>query len=191
MSELSPNARRGATQRGKPKPKRPYSEDDKATALALLKANGNNCLLTSRQTGIPNETLRRWSNGEHISRDVPGKRDAKQEQLGDIFERITRKYLEHAEKSGTISKVRGRDAVIAACASADKMRLLREQPTSIRAADGEFGPPIRVIIVPAATDPGGRVYGPEEVKELCAGLGEPASSGSTDADVEALTKRSS
>jgi hypothetical protein len=42
--------------------KRRYTTDDKASALRQLAANNDNAALTSEQTGIPESTLRHWSN---------------------------------------------------------------------------------------------------------------------------------
>jgi hypothetical protein len=111
---------------------------------------------------------------------VLAKSQGKTADLDSLFEQIARKYGEHALKDSTVRKTKGRDAVIASCAAVDKMRLLREQPTSIRAADGESGLRIQVLVVPAATDPGGRVYSPAEVAELTASLDEADSDGSTE-----------
>jgi transcriptional regulator with XRE-family HTH domain len=41
-----------------------YSEDDKARALAALKANGGNVSRTAREMGIKEPTLRKWANGK-------------------------------------------------------------------------------------------------------------------------------
>jgi hypothetical protein len=99
---------------------------------------------------------------------VLAKSQGKTAELDSLFEQIARKYGEHALKDSTVRKTKGRDAVIASCAAVDKMRLLREQSTSIRSTEGNIGCPIQVIVVPAATDPGGRCYTPAELKELVA-----------------------
>jgi hypothetical protein len=159
------NERRRLAQLGKPKPKRPYTENDKATALSLLKANNNNLLATTRGTGIPYSTLRKWKNGAGISRDVAPKCGAKAEELGSIFERVGRMYLENAMRPATVRRTRGRDSVIAACAAIDKCRLLRGESTSIHQTAGG-APKISILVVPAATDLGGRVFTPAELREL-------------------------
>jgi transposase-like protein len=156
---------------GKPKPKRPYSEDDQATALAIVKSNNGNVKRTARECGIPTETLRRWVRGGGISRDVPAKSAAKQADLASIFERVSRLYLENAARPATVRKTRGKDSVIAACAAVDKVRLLRGESTSIHAQSGGGAAQISVLVVPAATDPNGRTYSPAEVAELSVGLG--------------------
>jgi DNA-binding Xre family transcriptional regulator len=41
-----------------------YSEDDKANALAALKANGGNVARTARELGMKEPTLRKWAKGK-------------------------------------------------------------------------------------------------------------------------------
>jgi|HubBroStandDraft_6_1064221.scaffolds.fasta_scaffold960045_2 hypothetical protein len=47
-----------------------YSDNDKVMALLTVKLNGGNTLLTSRQTGIPRSTIRRWVVHQGINRAV-------------------------------------------------------------------------------------------------------------------------
>jgi hypothetical protein len=47
-----------------------YSENDKVMALLMLRLNGGNKLLTSRQTGVPYSTLRRWEVHQGINQAV-------------------------------------------------------------------------------------------------------------------------
>lgn len=110
---------------------REYTEDDKATALATLQANNGNILRTANELGIPQSTLRKWRAGEGINRAVAPKCEHKKEELGDLFERVSRLYLDHAIADTTLRKVKGKDAVVAAAVAAEKMRLCREQSTSI------------------------------------------------------------
>ncbi|MGI8656384.1 MAG: transposase [Pyrinomonadaceae bacterium] len=111
--------------------KRQYSESDKATALALLAANAGNITRTARETGFPATTLRQWRDGEHINEEVTQKRDQKKEELADLFERVTRVYLDRALAPDTVSETKGKDAVIAAATATDKMQLLKGAPTAI------------------------------------------------------------
>jgi hypothetical protein len=86
-----------------------------------------------------------------------------------LFGRIAETYGEHALRPSTVRKTRGKDAVIAACAATDKLRLLRGESTSIHGSTGPAsGPVVSVLVVPAATDPGGRTYTPAELEELVA-----------------------
>lgn len=60
--------------------RRQYSDNDKATALAALDANGGNVSKTARQLGIPNTTLTEWRDGR-IHDDVTVLRKRKKEEL--------------------------------------------------------------------------------------------------------------
>ena len=110
--------------------KRQYTEDDKATALAMLQANGGNITRVARELHIPASTLRKWRAGEGVSQAVAAKCDQKKEELDGLYEQVARAYLGHA-LGAALKKTSGKDAVIAAATATDKMRLLREQPTSI------------------------------------------------------------
>jgi hypothetical protein len=52
--------------------KRMYSDEEKASALAALAANGGNALLTAQQTGVPRTTLRKWAGGSWMTRPQSG-----------------------------------------------------------------------------------------------------------------------
>ena len=67
------------------RPKRQYSDVDKATALLSLEANGGNVLRTARALNIPQQTLREWAASKHTSVDVPNIRDKKRPELIDLF----------------------------------------------------------------------------------------------------------
>lgn len=155
----------------------PYTESDKVAALSLLTSNGNNVLATSRMTGIPRMTLKLWADGGGINRAVTAKRQGKESELADLFEEAARLHLANMTKPGKVRKANARDSAVIAGISIDKMRLLREQPTSIRAGEGSSaGPTIQVFVVPSATDPGGRVYSPAELAELSERVALPSAS---------------
>ena len=44
--------------------KRSYSDEQKASALAALAANGGNARLTAAQVGVPRTTLLKWAAGK-------------------------------------------------------------------------------------------------------------------------------
>ena len=110
---------------------RQYTESDKATALAMLQANDGNILKTANELGIPQSTLRKWRDGEGINEAVAPKCELKKEALADLFERVSRTYLGHALSEPVLRNVKGKDAVVAAAVATEKMRLCREQSTSI------------------------------------------------------------
>lgn len=110
--------------------KRQYSDNDKATALAVLDANGGNVSKTARETKIPPSTITEWRDGR-IHEDVTEIREVKRSELSDLFEAIAYKYLTRASDDTAIKSTTGKDAIIAAATATDKMRLLRGLPTEI------------------------------------------------------------
>jgi len=114
---------------------RRYTEDDKATALAALQANGGNLKRTSRELGVPRATLTSWRDGTGINAKVSEKCHQKKEELAGLFEQACRVYLLHAVTPATVKKMRGKDAVMAAAIAADKKQLLDGKPTAINKKD--------------------------------------------------------
>jgi transposase-like protein len=76
------------------KGKRSYSEDEKASALALLVMNGGNIKKTAEDLKMPQSTLREWRDGEHVNEAVTKKRDIKKESLAEVFENLARVLAE-------------------------------------------------------------------------------------------------
>ena len=103
--------------------------------LLALEANAGNLTRTSRETGVPVTTLKHWRDGEGVTPDVPVLVAEKKEPLADVFERVARIYLDHAESDTVVAKTPGQASVIAAAAATDKSLLLRGQATSITAAE--------------------------------------------------------
>lgn len=112
-------------------PKRRYTPEDIATALALLEANDGNVFKTAKELGMPMSTLRLWREGKGVTPKILADTEDKKVDLADLFERVVRINLEHAIKTTTVRDMSGRDAVMAAAIATDKMRLLRNQPTNI------------------------------------------------------------
>lgn len=113
------------------KPKRSYSEADKATAIAMLESNGFNILKTSRETGIPPATITKWRDGKSINADVSQKYEEKAASLGELFEEVARLYLARAKNVDAVDETKGKDAVMAAAIATDKTQLLKGEATSI------------------------------------------------------------
>lgn len=61
--------------------RRRYSDEDRATALAALEANGGNVIRTARETGIPRGTLRSWAAG-----GSPPPAKVRREKKADLIE---------------------------------------------------------------------------------------------------------
>ncbi len=68
-----------------PTKRRRYSDNDKATALAMYDANGGNLYRTSRELKIPQSTLEEWVNGRGTSHDVPELRNEKRQELQEVL----------------------------------------------------------------------------------------------------------
>ena len=113
------------------KPKRRYSEDDKATTLAVLQSCNGNVTRTARETGIPAATISKWRDGKHINESVTEMCDIKKEELSDVFEHVARLYINRALSDEVIGETKGKDAIIGAATAVDKMLLLRGAPTAI------------------------------------------------------------
>lgn len=98
--------------------------------MAWYQANGNNLKRTARQWEIPVATLQHWVYNQHGINDGVRKRiPKKRKELHELFEAECRAALQSAEEIresapyGTL--------MMAAGLAAEKMRLLREQPTAI------------------------------------------------------------
>ena len=121
---------------------RQYSDEDKAAALALLKANDGNLSKTSRELDIPVGTINRWAKGSGYHPVVLQLQAGKEAGLSDLFELVVRRYLNQALTDEVIESTSGQSAVMTAAIATDKMRLLREQATSIAGkaepSDGEL-----------------------------------------------------
>lgn len=76
-----------------------YSESDKARVYVVLTANDGNVKRTSRETGVPENTVRRWRND--FKQDGPPPTDAVEEAAQDFVgdaERVRNLALARIEK---------------------------------------------------------------------------------------------
>jgi transposase-like protein len=104
-----------------------YSDEQRATALAALQANGGNLSRTSRDTGIPFSTIKRW-------RDEPDPRladlgDRKKVDLSEKLEEIAYKLADAVE--GKIPEANLQHVATSLGIAIDKLRLLRGEATDI------------------------------------------------------------
>lgn len=67
--------------------RRRYSDVDKATALAVLDANGGNMKKTATQIGIPLSTLKEWRDGR-VNDDVAELRNVKRDEISTRLKEI-------------------------------------------------------------------------------------------------------
>jgi hypothetical protein len=113
-------------------PKRQYSDTQKAEALAALDANGGKVKPTAAALSIPEKTLEEWSKNRGINPEVANIRAGKREDLADRLEELAHSLLDGA--AGKILDANLSNVSVSLGIAIDKMRLLREQPTSITAA---------------------------------------------------------
>lgn len=114
-----------------------YTEDQKASALAALQANDGNVKKTAKFLGIPEPTLRKWKNGQHLSTTVVQKYDVKKADLADLYEQVTRDILASISRED-IATANLSARMTGAGIATDKMQLLREKPTAIT---GQYADP--------------------------------------------------
>jgi len=112
--------------------KRSYSDEEKGNALAALAANGGNALLTSQQTGVPRTTLQKWADGA-VHPCVPEMGQQKRQELADRLEGLAHRLVDAIP--GKIADSDLKQLSVSLGIAVDKMRLLREQPTSIEGHD--------------------------------------------------------
>lgn len=114
------------------KRQRKYTDDERAAAMALLESFGGNVAKTARQSGFPENTIRNWRDGKGM---VPPEVVAnKKDDLADLFEREAIGALGMAAAKRESASYR--DLVTGAAIAADKIQLLRGEPTERIAHDG-------------------------------------------------------
>lgn len=118
------------------KPKRRYSDEDRANALAALAANGGNISRTSKEIGIPAATLRAWNTGERHP-EATQMCEEKKEPLADAFENIARQLIGGVTKE-KIAAADAQKLMTSAGIAVDKMQLLRGKPTAINDSSHHF-----------------------------------------------------
>lgn len=106
-----------------------YSDEDKAKALALLAQMGGNAALVSYVSGISPRAIKRWADGEHVSPEVFAVAENKKAALADAWHDLMVRGLGVA--SGRVEDCTAAQACTIAAIAADKMLLLRGDPTAI------------------------------------------------------------
>jgi transposase-like protein len=110
--------------------KRRYSDEERAEALAALDANGGNLSRTARQTGVPRITLRQWAQGR-VAPGVSVLRQVKKADLAQRMEDLAHALLDDLARPNRLASASVQQAATALGIAVDKMRLLRNEPTSI------------------------------------------------------------
>lgn len=117
--------------------RRRYSDKERGGILAALAANRGNVLKTSRDTGIPRKTIELWSKDQiagNLLPDVATECQLKKRDLADMCEELARKLCGVMLEDERIEKARYSELNSGFGTATDKMRLLREQSTSIQGA---------------------------------------------------------
>lgn len=112
----------------KTKLKRRYSDEERAEALAAVDANGGNVQATADQLGIPGPTVDYWKRG-NVHPQVLEIHNENRLPLADRLEDLA--HLLADSLPDKIPDANLQQAATSMAIAIDKMRLLREQPTSI------------------------------------------------------------
>lgn len=123
-------------------PRRRYSDEEKAAALAALDANGGNVALTSQQLDIPDSTLRSWSNGRGTNHAIADLRDEKRRELTEELRDIA--YALVGALPSKIHDASLRDTGVTLGVVLDKLQLLEGHATTRSELTGKNGGPIRI-----------------------------------------------
>jgi transposase-like protein len=108
---------------------RNYSDEDKAAVLAHYEA-AKSLRKTAAAFGIAVSVVHLWSkNQDAPSAPSPESVQEKKEDLADVFERLAYQATKHC--ADTMELAKPGEAALIAAQSVDKMRLLRDQSTSI------------------------------------------------------------
>lgn len=108
---------------------RNYSDEDKASALAHYQAT-KSLRKTAAAYKMPASVLHLWvKNPDAPSAPSPESVREKKEDLAELFEQLAYSAVKHT--SDTLELAKPGEACLIAAQSVDKMRLLREQATSI------------------------------------------------------------
>lgn len=102
-----------------------YTDEERASILAVLEVNGNNFDLTARQTKVPEQTIRRWTKEAHLNKLVPPKK----EELADRLEELAHSLVDAIPGKVTMAPLQQVATTLGIVT--EKMLLLRGEPTSI------------------------------------------------------------
>ena len=109
--------------------KRSYTEEGKATALAILKANGGNLGRAAKASDVPRNTLRRWMVDPRKAAPEALRRQ-KEDELADRWSEVRDLSIGRAKEAlERGEKLQLRDLFIGAGIATDKVNLLTGKPT--------------------------------------------------------------
>lgn len=112
--------------------RRRYSDEERAGAVAALSANEGNLTRTSEQLGIPISTLEGWAKGTRHP-EVSAAAQGKKGPLADHLEEVAHLLID--AMPGKIADATLDKIAIALGIAVDKIRLLRDLPTTITGRD--------------------------------------------------------
>lgn len=115
-----------------------YSDEQRATALAALDANGGNLLRTAKETRIPRQTLQDWAAGRKpngaAAAVMPEKRQRKREDLAGALDEIAWRCVDLLPEK--LENADARQVATTLGIAVEKAALLRREPTCINETRG-------------------------------------------------------
>jgi len=129
---------------GHKRARRTYSDKQIAEACAIFDSCRGNLLEASRESGVPRKTLERWVRGQSnrvsaasVAPEMATLRHMEGLSIADRLESLIGNILDVAP--GKLAEAPFGQSMTGLSIAVDKMRLLRDQPTQISAAqDGAF-----------------------------------------------------
>jgi len=109
--------------------RRQYSDEQKAEALLVLESTGGNVGEAVRKSGIPRTTLRHWVNGRGVHPVAAEMGLQKRAPLADRLEELAHQLIDLMPEAA--AQAPANHLAVSLGIAIDKMRLLRDQPTSI------------------------------------------------------------
>lgn len=110
-----------------------YDDDERASVFAALTANEGNVKRTSRETGLPEQTVRNWKKKWDREGLPAGVEEALPEALDEFVEqasRIRNLALTELELQVEAGEVKARDLITIVGVLTDKVRLVQGHATS-------------------------------------------------------------
>jgi hypothetical protein len=155
---------------------RRYSDDDRASALAAVAANGGNVSKTARELGIKVTTLRQWKCGERHPEAIQMSQ-GKKLPLADAIETVVDKMV--AAVAGKIDDASLQQLATSIGILTDKMLLLRGGNSGEKSGDdaAKVLSTIEAYIAARQPQPGGAGGGPGDGSPGDTVGGEPGTAG--------------
>lgn len=120
-----------------------YSDEEKATALAALDANGGNIARTARALGIPDSTLRGWAGGRGVNEKIPQLRAQKKRDIAEGLREIAWLLIDAIPDK--INRGSLKDLFLGLGIAIDKLQLLEGKPTERTEQSGRVQVNVRYV----------------------------------------------